>query len=1075
MNKNWKGGARRRLDAGREVFVMTVLAGMISSAYAQTGAAPGATDPAGTPVTVPQTAPQATDTTPDKVAATGNGNGKAAAISTVNVSGYRSSLALSANEKRDNNGLTDTVFSEDIGKFPDPNIADALSRVPGVRVQRAAIDGEGMSISIRGMGAAFTRVLLNGAPMAAASAGSWGGTISANREVDMDFLPSELFRSATVYKSQQADIMEGGVAGTVNMRSVRPFDKAGFRSAFTASGNYRDQDGKWGNTGSALVSNTWNTRFGKVGALAGFAWGNTKYHTDVFQTVDMRTFRLNANQRNGSDPASLGGDYFNSPATVPSGLPMNLLPDYAQAVLKPGAAIDRNMLLALNPGATIQQIDNGLMGRLPRYLVYDGARKRRGEVLSFQWQPNERWDFYLDALFAQKANKMTQESMNVGMRANTPIPIGLQFDRSDCSAYCTITQATLANTFWSLEFRPLQENTHFRSLNPGFEWRATDKLTVDGHVNYTSSGFWRDTPSVLVATRSAPSLINYSNTSPGQIPKITSNIDINDPSAFGWYQAGQNLSGLRTDLYQRTNTTKGTRLNLNWGEEKFAIKVGGSFDDITRRFTGSDFTNPEAWMNYTCGNNVSYQFFAPNTALQGQCDGRSTPGVALAPTLYPGYGTGVSAGQTAPLVYQGSKVTNADLAKYVHKSDHGFITVDWDQFAKDTNYQYFKEHMYGVATAGGGYLREKVGAFYVETNGRVPVFGHTLRYNAGVRYATTEQTIGAPQNPADPRNAEQNLQNGGRYPNVQTWVYETTKYHNVLPSFNLSYNLTRDLIARVSGSKSMTRANPADLHQTQLTIGDQGVNQGSVSNPNLKPFKANALDLALEWYFSREGYVALSGFAKDIVSRPGQRLVDYTLSQLDQIYGTVGLTDAQQAAVDAAGGRDQKHVIITEPYDINTKLKVRGFEFTWQQPLDMLPVKGFGFTGNFTYTKQTDEVAGSPPVAGVPPRTNNLTVYYERNGLNMRVSRQYTSSLISNTSTGLAPGVYAYSTGRSQVDLSAGLNLQRMFGFRYNTDLTLSVWNLNRAKSQNYTQFTNAVYDQNDPGRSYTMSLRTAF
>lgn len=291
MNKNWKGGARRRLDAGREVFVMTVLAGMISGAYAQTSAAPGVTDPAGTPATVPQTAPQSTDTTPDKVA----GTGKAPAISTVNVSGYRSSLALSANEKRDNNGLTDTVFSEDIGKFPDPNIADALSRMPGVRVQRAAIDGEGMSISIRGMGAAFTRVLLNGAPMAAASAGSWGGTISANREVDMDFLPSELFRSATVYKSQQADIMEGGVAGTVNMRSVRPFDKAGFRSAFTASGNYRDQDGKWGNTGSALVSNTWNTRFGKVGALAGFAWGNTKYHTDVFQTVDMRTFRLNAN------------------------------------------------------------------------------------------------------------------------------------------------------------------------------------------------------------------------------------------------------------------------------------------------------------------------------------------------------------------------------------------------------------------------------------------------------------------------------------------------------------------------------------------------------------------------------------------------------------------------------------------------------------------------------------------------------------------------------------------------------------------------------------------------------------
>jgi TonB-dependent receptor len=1044
MKKHTQTTARRRMGSKGDVFVTTIIAGLISSAYAQT-----------------EPASAAPDAKPEKD------------VATVNVSGFRSSLALSANEKRDNNGLTDTVFSEDIGKFPDPNIADALSRMPGVTVTRASIDGEGMNISIRGMGAAFTRVLLNGAPMASASAGSWGGNISANREVDMDFLPSELFRSATVYKSQQADIIEGGVAGTVNMRSVRPFDKNGFRSAFTASGNYRDKDGKWGNTGSGLVSNTWQTRFGKVGALAGFAWGDTKYHTDVFQTVDMRTFRLNANQRNASDPASLAGDYFNSPATVPSGLPLNLLPAYAQAVLKPGAAIDRNMLLTLNPGATLQQIDNGLMGRLPRYMVYSGERKRRGEVLSFQWQPNEQWEIYLDTLFAQKANQMTQEDMDVGMRANTPIPIGMQFDRSDCSNYCTITQATLANTFWSLEYRPLKENTHFRSVNPGFEFRPTDKLTVDGHLNYTDSAFYRHMPTVLLATQSAPSVVNYSNTVPGKIPVMTSNIDINDPSAFGWYQSGQGLSTLREDLYQRKNTTKGTRLNLNWGDDSFAVKAGGSYDDIERRY--ADYGNADPWINYTCANQVSYPFLAPNTSIQGACDGRSTPGVALAPTLYPGYGAGSTAGQTAQLVYKGSAVTNADLAKYVHKSDHGFITIDWDKFAKDTNYQNFYDQIYAVPSTNGGYLREKVSAFYVETNGRVPVFGHNLRYNAGVRYAKTEQTIGAPQSVADPRNAAQNLQNGGRYLNQQGWAYETTSYHNILPSFNLSYNVTKDLIARVSGSKSMTRANPADLHQTQLSIGDQGVNQGGVSNPDLKPFKANNLDLGLEWYFSREGYVALSGFGKDIVSRPGLRIVDYTLAQLDKIYGTVGLTDAQQAAVDAAGGRDQKHVLISEPYNIDTKLKVRGLEFTWQQPLDMLPVKGFGFTGNFTYTKQTDEVAGSPPVAGVPPRTNNLTVYYERNGLNLRVSRQYTSTLISNTSTGLGTGVYAYSTARAQVDLSGGLNLQKMFGFPYNAEVNLSVWNLTHAKSQNYTQFNNAVFDQNDPGRSYTVSLRSSF
>jgi TonB-dependent receptor len=269
---------------------------MIASAYAQTPPAPAAA----------ASAPQA----------------KAATLDTVTVTGYRSSLANSAREKREDVGLSETVFAEDIGKFPDASIADSLSRVPGVRVNRATIDGEGLNISIRGMGANFTRVLLNGAPMASASAGSWGGNISANREVDMDFLPSELFRSATVYKSQRAGILEGGIAGTVDMRSVRPFDKQGFRSAFTLSGNYRETVGKLSDTGSALVSNTWrSSTFGEFGALVGAAWGHTKYKTTGFQTVDMRNFQLKSFQALPSDnPNNTGGGSQSTPDTVPSGL-----------------------------------------------------------------------------------------------------------------------------------------------------------------------------------------------------------------------------------------------------------------------------------------------------------------------------------------------------------------------------------------------------------------------------------------------------------------------------------------------------------------------------------------------------------------------------------------------------------------------------------------------------------------------------------------------------------------------------------------------------------------------------------
>jgi TonB-dependent receptor len=1065
MNRNWKGAGRRRPGSPAEIFVTTIIAGMISSAYAQT--TPDANAPAPAPAAAA-----------DKDAKAAKDAKPAGPVSTVTVTGFRSSLALSANEKKENIGLSDTVFSEDMGKFPDPNIADALARVPGVTVTRATIDGEGLNISIRGMGPAFTRVLLNGAPMASASAGSWGGNISANREVDMDFLPSELFRSATVYKSQQASVIEGGIAGTVDMRSVRPFDKAGFRSAFTLSGNYRTQDKKPGTTGSALISNTWtSSRFGRFGILGGVAFGDTKYYTNAFQTVDMRNFQLKSFQANPSDnPNSTGGGSQSTPNTVPAGLAYADLPAYAQSILVPGAQIDRNMLLALNPGASIQQIDNALMGRLGRHIVYQGERRRAGEVISMQWQPNDQWDIYLDTVLAQKGNTMTQEGMNVGTRANTPIPIGMQFDRSDCTYGCVLTKATLANTFWALEYRPMKEHTRFRSINPGFTFRPNDDWTIDGAFNATYSSFSRDMPSVLLATTSPNSVITYDNSVPNQTPTFTGNLDINDPSNFGWYQAGQGLSGLRMDLYERTNSTRGTRLNVKWGDEDFSLKAGGTYDDIERRYR--DYAVADAWANVVCGNDMNVRFFAPNTQIRSPgCDGRSAPGpMTDAATAYPGYGTGYTTGMTTPLAYLGSVVPNSAVPNYAHASDHGFITIDWPKFAKDTDYQYFRDNIYkGFNSGSGGYIREAVAGVYLEANGRTKLFGGTLRYDAGVRYAQTRQTIGDLTAAADPRNAT--LQNGGYYPNIAVWSYESTKYHNVLPSATLAYNITPKLIARLSGSKSMTRANPADLRQTRLTIGDQGARQGNVTNPDLKPFQANNLDLGLEYYMSRDSYLAFGAFGKDIIDRPGTRIVQYTLAQLDQMFGTVGLTDAQLQSVAASGGRDKHLVEVTEPYNIDSKLKVRGIELTWQQALDMLPVKGFGFTGNFTYTKQKDETPNAPPVAGVPPRTNNFTVYYEHNGLNVRVARQYQASTVVNTSTGLnvPGGAYAYSTGRQQVDLSVGANLKQMMGFRYNTDLTLSVWNVNNAISRTYTQFPNAVFDEYRPGRSFTMSLRTSF
>ncbi|MFO1226717.1 TonB-dependent receptor [Roseateles sp.] len=1032
----------RRLRA-HEGFALTLLTALMSQAYAQQA---------------PAAASQQLDT--------------------VVVTGIRSSLAQSAKSKREDVGLSETVFAEDLGKFPDPSIVDSLSRIPGVNITRASIDGEGLNISIRGMGPQFTRVLLNGAPMASASAGSWGGNISANREVDMDFLPSELFSSASVYKSQKASIIEGGIAGTVNMRSARPFDKAGFRSAFTLSGNYRDQNKQWGTTGSALVSNTWDTKeFGGVGVLAGVAFGDTHYRSNTFQTVDMRSFQLNSSQKNASDNyPSISGEYMTTPLTVPTGLDLSTVPDYAKALLVPGKTIDRAMLLALNPGATIQQIDNALMGRLARHMVFQGERKRISGILSLQWQPNDQTDVYVDTLVARKGNEMFQNGMNVGTRPQTAIPIGMEFDRSDCSSGCVLNKVTLANTFWSMEYRPMKEVTRFGSINPGFEFRPNDEITIDGHFNATNSNFYRDMPSVLVSTNGADSVITYDN-SKGGLPTITSNLDLNDPKNFGWYQPGQGLSTLRMDLYERTNTTRGTRANLKWGSNNFNVRVGGSWDDIERRYRqyGTGGGGAGNWINATCSNNINFMFIQPNTASQGACDGRVQPG-PIAASVYPGFGQGATAGQSG-LAYLGSLVPNSAVPNYLYGSKEGFVLVNWDKFAKDTNYQLYRDNIYkNFGNGSGGYLREIVTGFYTEVNGKVDVLGRALRYNAGIRFAGTEQTIGVLQAVADSRNAANGNLNGSRYPDIANWAYESTPYTNTMPSASASYNLTESIIARASASKSITRANPADLRQTQLTINDQSARTASLTNPKLSPWTANNFDFALEYYLSREAFLSASAFAKDIVGRPGSRITQYTLAQLDALYGFQNLTDAQNGVVTASGGRDKHLVEVTEPISIDSKLKVRGFELTWQQPLDMLPIKGFGFTANYTKTKQTDERPNSPPVAGVPPKTTNLTVYYERGGWSFRVARQSQATMVTNTGTGInVPGAYQYMNARTQIDLSAGADLKKILGSKYAPSVNFSVWNLTDAVTEQYVQFPAAVFDNYKPGRSFTLSLRSSF
>ena len=109
------------------------------------------------------------------------------------VTGFRASLQNSVAEKRENISFTDSIFAEDIGKFPDLNLAESLQRIPGVQIARD-FTGEGTSVAIRGLGRDFTQFTLNGAPVETSSDSNIDA-VSQGRGIDLVLFPTELFRS----------------------------------------------------------------------------------------------------------------------------------------------------------------------------------------------------------------------------------------------------------------------------------------------------------------------------------------------------------------------------------------------------------------------------------------------------------------------------------------------------------------------------------------------------------------------------------------------------------------------------------------------------------------------------------------------------------------------------------------------------------------------------------------------------------------------------------------------------------------------------------------------------------------
>jgi TonB-dependent receptor len=376
--------------------------------------------------------------------------------------------------------------------------------------------------------------------------------------------------------------------------------------------------------------------------------------------------------------------------------------------------------------------------------------------------------------------------------------------------------------------------------------------------------------------------------------------------------------------------------------------------------------------------------------------------------------------------------------------------------------------------ANGGLVEEKTAGAYFEINGSTDARDLKLRYNAGLRWVQTDQTIGGRVSIPDPRNTDPANGQGGFYPNIVNFVETTNTYDNLLPSASLSVGLTDNAIARAAISRTMTRPDPNAM-LPGLSFTSPSADIGTVGNPALDAYLSDNLDLGFEYYTGREGLIGVAVFRKLIegFTVNGSATVPFSaLAPYGVTYNT--LTPTQQAAIDARGGPAVATVVLNQQVNASGKLTVDGIEFTYVQPLPA----GFGLAANYTIVDQRGDGAAPAIAIGVAPHTYNLTPYYERGGISVRLSgTRNEGSQVSGSNQNGIPAAALFSDTYTQWDLGTTFDLAAIMHRKGSAlpQITLDVINLSDEDQRSYFQFANATFTNYTPGRQVVLGVRGHF
>ena len=931
---------------------------------------------------------------------------------TIIVTGIRGSLQRALDIKRDAMGLVDAITMEQIGKFPDSNLAMAMMRIPGVTVNRSvtsldSIDtttGDPSEIAVRGFGPTFNETLFEGRKIASGV---------SNRAFDFTALTSDLVQQIEVLKSPSPALSAGAIGATINIKYPKPLDNPGKRLTASASTTYAPEEGKFTPNGNFLFSDTFAGD--KIGILVSAAYAETKSRSNEVTVWGWEGTYL--------DPCQFdGGPVCGTVLRRDTTTPVWFIQDYG-----------------------VYEIHNWQMRENFRAVA--------------QWNPSEAVLFTLNGDFSRSDLKELQYSFAIWNNST-------EMRHVTTNGNGTITNFVRNNT--PSDFIDATNEQVLQSDNIGFhmDWNVSGKLTIAADADTALSSL---NPGGQYGNYSAdvgygPSTATGTNgTNMGMV--VSGNGDHVLPYYTAYGPGGNAAQFLNPNIIgshvmvlisrQNRNSVRQARLEANWKDEDFEI-VGGFqwMANHMKLATYQDFANNQwqAFAGYGPASN-NYYTSGPNAGLPA--------GVRLPSSMFTrSFGTnnlipGWSGADRLPpniLAYDPGQVITYLQTLGDPATPTAIPGFNWGC----CNPAYHGRFDLALDPASFQHIYETTYAAYIALTADKQIGGMPLRVHAGLRSEYTELTSAGLERlplamtvaPADHTAFDVTYSATEAVSNDNSYLY-------LLPSLDLTLGVTDEFQVRFDASRTLTRPPLVWLTPTlNLSAAERiGALVANGGNPGLKPYTSNNLDFSAEWYYAPNSYLSADTFLKNVTN--------FIIS------GTV--TQSINNVADPTTGQLAQFRVSS--YVNGPTANVYGLEVAWQH---VFGDTGFGFQTNGTIVDTNrpydphDISTSNFAVAGLADSAN-LVAFYDKDGFELRFALNWRDSYLDRF--GQSQPDSEFGAEPVFVNPSWSLDLSSRYDLTDRITAYLEVSNLLDATFSTRGRFPEQVLDVVAYGRRFTLGL----